>query len=359
MAAIPRDASIDSTLAMLRDTYRFISKRCQFYGSDLFETRIMLRKTIYQPTLFMRGGIMPGRIEKTLFGRGGVQGLDDAAHRHRKKMLLSVMTPAQVEQLIETASREWHIAARKWASMGEVVLYDALQELLTRAACTWAGVPPREEETRLRTRQITALFDDAATLGPRHWWARLARKFAERWMSRIVAQIQTGDLTPPPTSAAHIIAGHQDLTGGFLSHRIAAVELLNVVRPTVAVAVYITFVAHALQSHPECRQKLRSGEKGYAELFAQEVRRFYPFFPFVMARARHDFDWKGYKFSRGTRVLLDLYGTNHDTRTWRAPEKFDPDRFRKWDPSLYNFIPQGGGDPAVNHRCPGERNCPN
>lgn len=53
-------------------------------------------------------------------------------------------------------------------------------------------------------------------------------------------------------------------------------------------------------------------------------------------------------------MILDLYGTNHDVRTWDAPEAFWPERFRQWDGNPFNFIPQGGGDHVVNHRCAGE-----
>src|SRR3546814_12288022 len=84
------------------------------------------------------------------------------------------------------------------------------------------------------------------------------------------------------------------------------------------------------------------------------VRRFYPFFPAVAALVRREFEWRGYHFPSGRRVILDLYGTNHDARTWNASEAFRPERFREWDESPFNFIPQGGGDHNVNHRCPAE-----
>ena len=57
---------------------------------------------------------------------------------------------------------------------------------------------------------------------------------------------------------------------------------------------------------------------------------------------------------RGTGVLLDLYGTNHDGGYWPAPERFDPERFLGEEPDRFAFVPQGGGDPSVHHRCPGE-----
>ncbi|HZY64935.1 MAG TPA: cytochrome P450 [Rubrobacteraceae bacterium] len=53
-------------------------------------------------------------------------------------------------------------------------------------------------------------------------------------------------------------------------------------------------------------------------------------------------------------MLLDLYGTNRDARIWEEPHAFRPERFRDWDGSAFNFIPQGGGDHNNGHRCPGE-----
>jgi fatty-acid peroxygenase len=46
MPQVPRDNRPDATLALLADPYRFVSKQCRAYGSDLFETRLMFRKTI-------------------------------------------------------------------------------------------------------------------------------------------------------------------------------------------------------------------------------------------------------------------------------------------------------------------------
>jgi fatty-acid peroxygenase len=55
---------------------------------------------------------------------------------------------------------------------------------------------------------------------------------------------------------------------------------------------------------------------------------------------REEFDWRGRRFAEGTWALLDLYGTNHDARIWGDPETFRPERFRQWDGSAFDFIPQ-------------------
>jgi fatty-acid peroxygenase len=60
-----------------------------------------------------------------------------------------------------------------------------------------------------------------------------------------------------------------------------------------------------------------------------------------------------YAFAKGAWVFLDLYGTSHHPRIWHDPKTFDPDRFRR-APSAFEFVPQGAGDAALTHRCPGE-----
>jgi fatty-acid peroxygenase len=89
-------------------------------------------------------------------------------------------------------------------------------------------------------------------------------------------------------------------------------------------------------------------------MFLQEVRRFYPFSPFLGASVKKDFIWKHVHFKKGRLVLLDVYGTNHDICRWVKPNRFWPENFAQSNGSLFDFIPQGGGDPATGHRCPGE-----
>lgn len=364
MPEIPRDDRFDSSFALLRDPYRFISDRRRSSGSDLFEARLQFRKTIcmtgseaarlfYDPDRFMRIGAMPKAVQKTLLGVGGVQSLDDDAHRRRKHMFVSLLTAGSVRQMVQLAAEEWRSRLQAWAVADRIRLYPELQSILTRAACVWAGVPLDEAAACMRTRQIVALFDAAGSAGPRHLWSRWARKQADRWMATFVEQVRSGRLRPPEGSPAHKIAWHRDLNGELMPPPVAAVEMLNVIRPTVAVSVYMVLVAHALQVFKDQREKLIR-EPEYAELFVQEVRRYYPFFPAVAARTRREFDWRGFTFPAGRRVVLDLYGTNHDERSWSDPGTFDPDRFREPAPDPFAFIPQGGGNQTNGHRCPGE-----
>ena len=365
MTKMPQEPTLDATARLLRDPYRYIATRCRRFGSDAFQTRLLLRPTIcmsgsdaaelfYDEARFARQGAMPEPVRATLLGKGGVQGLDDEEHRHRKALFVSLMTQDRVAALGARFGEELAVAATRWRSRSEIVLYDALHEPLARAVCAWAGVPLAETEVRRRTRQLVAMFDAAASIGPRHLRSRLARHRAERWLSRVIRDVRVGRIETPPGSALGAIAAHRDLGGQPLPLRIAAVELLNVLRPTVAVAVFITFAAHALHLHPEWRARFRTGDDSGLDAFVQEVRRFYPFFPAVAARVRTGFTWRGMHFPKGRRVMLDLFGTNRDARTWSEPDEFRPQRFREEDGGAFGFIPQGGGDARIHHRCPGE-----
>src|SRR5688572_21604544 len=129
MPEISRERSPDSTLALLAAPYTFIAERCRRYAADLFEPRILLRRTVclngpeaarlfYDLDRFIRQGAMPRRIRRTLIGEGGVQALDGEAHRQRKAMFLSLLAPERVDDLVAAASAEWQVAIRAWEAAG-------------------------------------------------------------------------------------------------------------------------------------------------------------------------------------------------------------------------------------------------
>ncbi|MFG2998535.1 cytochrome P450 [Streptomyces sp. NPDC048340] len=150
------------------------------------------------------------------------------------------------------------------------------------------------------------------------------------------------------------VAVHRDSDGRLLDPRTAAVEMLNIIRPAIALAWFGVFAAHALHREPVHRERLLADNGTYARAFAHEVRRFYPFAPFLGALAAHDLEWQGTVLPEGGLVLLDLYGHDHDPELWPQPYHFDPLRFLGREPTADAIIPQGGGDARTGHRCPGE-----
>lgn len=267
---------------------------------------------------------------------------------------MSLMTDEGIRRLADLTREQWSAYAQKWSQMDKIVLFKEVREILCRASCAWTGVPLPESEIEQRTKDLGAMIDGSGAVGLKHWRGRRSRKRTEKWIEEIIQQVRNNKLKISEESALYAIAMHRDLEGKLLNKHTAAVEIINILRPTVAIARYVVFAALALHEYPECRQKLQDGGDEYCEWFVQEVRRFYPFFPFAAAVVSQDFDWHEYHFSQGTKVLLDLYGTNHDPQLWSDPEDFNPERFREWDGGKFNLIPQGGGDFYINHRCPGE-----
>lgn len=365
MTPIPRDPSFDSTLPFLTEGYRFIADRCERFESDVFETRIMFRRAIcamgedaaamfYAPDRFTRRRAMPPNALTLLQDFGSAQMLDGETHRQRKKMLMSLMTPERLRQLTTLLEEQWQTRISAWSDMDEVVLHHEVEQLLCSAVCQWVGVPLTEAAVQQRTREFSAMIDGAGSIGPRNWRGLLLRTRNEDWAYSIIHAIRAGHTSLPGGCPAQVIAMHDGSDGKPLDSEVAAVELINLMRPTVAVARYITFAALALHDNPACRERIRAADDNYLEWFVQEVRRFYPFFPAIGGRALTEFEWRGNRFPPDTWVLLDVYGTNHDKRIWGDPEIFRPERFREWNGSPYNFIPQGGGEFDFGHRCAGE-----
>jgi fatty-acid peroxygenase len=198
------------------------------------------------------------------------------------------------------------------------------------------------------------MVDGFATAGPRHWRARRARGRQQRALGQLVQRVRAGEQAVPEGSAVAVVAAHRDSDGALLEPRVAAVELLNVIRPTVAVSWFLAFSAHALHRWPHLRVPLRSGDPQAGWAFAHEVRRFYPFVPLLAGKAVTDLEWDGERVPAGGLVLIDVWGQDHDPALWEDPWSFRPERFVGREIGPYELIPQGGGSPVTGHRCPGE-----
>ncbi len=108
------------------------------------------------------------------------------------------------------------------------------------------------------------------------------------------------------------MAFYRDIDKNHLDSHMAGVELINVLRPIVAISTFIVFEALALHEYPKSKDKLLSGDENELKMFVQEVRRYYPFTTLLGARVKKDFVWNKCKFKEGMLVLLDVYGINHD-----------------------------------------------
>jgi fatty-acid peroxygenase len=348
------------TVRLLRDGYRAVANlRAAHDGADWFPARMLGRRalvvrgeegvrTFYDPDLVSRRGAIPAPIRLLLFGPGAVHGLDGEAHARRKQLHLDVVSAAGVRRLAEEVGTRLGAATAAWSGAGSVRLFDELVDVYGAAVLAWGGTKADEAESRWVSRELARIVDGfgvAGTAYPRAW---LARVRTTRWARDRVRDVRAGRLSPPADSPLARIAATD------LSHTVAGVELLNVLRPTVAVAYFGAYAAQAIEARPGWKHRLASGPDADRRAFEHELRRWYPFTPLLTGRLLHDLDWEGRTFPRRGFLVLDVLGTNRDPRRWEAPDEFRPERFLDREPNAFEYVPQGGGDPSVGHRCPGE-----
>ncbi|MFM9590373.1 cytochrome P450 [Streptomyces scabiei] len=363
-----RTPLVDSSLSLLVRGYTWLPDRRRRATGPLVRARLTGRPAValrgpeavrffYDERHVERASALPGPVLGTLFGHGAVHTLDGPPHRVRKDLFLSLLTgPKAVAGLVDHVTRAWDAAEASWPHRPSVVLFDEASRVLTLGVCRWAGIPlhGRDADGAAPATDLVAMVDGFASPGPRHWRARRARGRREAWLARLVSDVREGAATAPAGSALDVVARHEDADGLPLDPHTAAVELLNVIRPTVAVCWFVAYAGHALHLRPDVRERLAEADPEYAVAFAHELRRFYPFAPFVGGRAVTDLEWRGEPIPAGALVLLDLYGQNHDPGQWDLPYTFEPQRFLERPPRRDDLVPQGGGDRATGHRCPGE-----
>jgi len=310
---------------------------------------------LYDEAHVRRAHAIPEPVQGTLFGKGAVHTLDGEVHRVRKAMFVALlMREDGIAALVEQATAAWDAAAAGWTGR-RIVLLEESAQVIAGTVCRWAGVPITDDEVPALARDLVAMVDGFATGGPRHWRARRARGRREAWLSTLVDDVRSGTVTVPEGCPVDVVSRHTDAGGERLDPRVAAVELLNIIRPTTAVAWFMAFSGHALIRWPEHRERLASGDPAFAEAWAHEVRRYYPFAPFIGGRAPQETSYDGERIPKNSMVLLDLYGQNHDAELWPDPYAFRPERFLGREIGEFELVPQGGGDPRTNHRCPGEQ----
>jgi fatty-acid peroxygenase len=356
-------AGPDRSVPLRRVGYPYLLRLRERWHTGTAEIRLLGRRTtvlsgpegvrlFYNEDLMRRRDALPRPLARTLFGRGAVHGLDDAEHQHRKSMFLRVLDDKAAHDIAAITDELWRGPEHFCVVDPEAVFGQAV-DVHCAAACRWAGVPADAVDPALG-RDLMTIVDGFGSLGPRWLRARGARRRVDKWARRLVARARGGHRKVESDSPLGVLAAATAPNGTLLRTRVAGVELINVLRPTVAVAYFVAFTAHALQEHPELRERLHAAPEEVLEAFAHEVRRYYPFVPMLAARARRSVTFQGRPLVAGRRVLLDVYGTLHDPQLWDEPERFDCARFR--DGSVpEHYIPQGGGDVVTGHRCPGER----
>lgn len=317
-------------------------------------------RTFYDPENFKREGAMPKPVLKTLFGEGGVQTLDGEEHRHRKNYFMDLMTPERMDAYHELLAK--NLSEELDKQHGEFELFELANRVLFNSITEWCGINLEQfdSETLVKlARNQISMISGAVTSPIDHLKGVKDRNESEKWAQELIKEARTHPVPGKEHLALYAFANATDLDGELLPVEVATVELLNIIRPTVALTVWIALMGHALFAKNDVREELKSDFANLQDPFIQEMRRYYPFFPMLPAVAVRDVEVDGYTIPKDSWVVLDVYGSNHDARTIESPERFDIQRYvgRAKDISYeeeYEMIAQGGGKFRDMHRCAGE-----
>lgn len=174
-----RHPLIDRTLSVAAEGYAWLPNRVRESSSDVVRSRLLGRAAValrgpdavrffYDERHVRRHGAVPEPVLGTLFGHGAVHTLDGPAHRARKSLFLPLLHVDSVAGLVEEVGRAWDEAVATWSGRSRVVLFEEAGTVLTRGVCDWAGDPLRRDEAAPLARDLLAMVDGFAGLGPRH-----------------------------------------------------------------------------------------------------------------------------------------------------------------------------------------------
>jgi fatty-acid peroxygenase len=197
---------------------------------------------------------------------GSVRLREGGAHRRRKGMFMSLVTPEAVSDLAERFEGEWRhrlppLGARRGGH-----------------AVRRAGRDPCARGLRLGERAAgraggRAAHSGACRDGRRHGLGRPPQLATQLLRAlRVLGAWRRG--AGPLRRAAGIgrlgpgdIASHRDHGGWAFDVKVAAVKLISVLWPTVAVAEFIVFAALALHERPELKDRVREDDGAFLDAF--------------------------------------------------------------------------------------------
>lgn len=368
---LPKDSGMDNTFKVLKEAYTYVPCRLEKFNTKAFQTKAMGMKPIvvisgkeaaelfYNNDVMQREKTLPKRVVNTLFGKGAIHTTKGKVHVDRKALFMSLMTEENLKYLRELARNHWFVHTEHMQTQDEVNIYKESIYVLTKIGFRWAGIRQTAEEAERNAKDMDVMIDSfkglGQTLGSGYRKAKKARARVEQFLEDQIVAVRNGEIKAEPGTALYEFAHWEDYKGNQMDARLCAVDLMNVVRPLAAVNRFVSYAVKAMIEYDQERLKLQvTDDPNYAYKFAQEVRRIFPFVPFLPGKFKKTVEFDGYRIKKGTFTLLDVFGTTHDPDLFENPYQFNPDRFDNWDGSPFDLIPQGGGDFYTNHRCAGE-----
>src|SRR5699024_7160195 len=132
------------------------------------------------------------------------------------------------------------------------------------------------------------------------------RKKSEKWARKLIESAREHPVPGKENVALYAFASAKNLIGELLPLDTAAVELLNIIRPTLALTVCSAFICYVLFIRSDIYVQLNSNCDELLDSFFLEMRRYYLFFYSVLVISLQEVEIDGYKIPDDSWVALDL-----------------------------------------------------
>jgi len=365
---------IGETIAFLRDPH-FAQKRQKKYG-PIFKTHIMGRPTVILTGSEANRFILSSDMDRFSWREGWPDTFKEllgeslflqegAEHQRNRKLLMPAFHGKALANYVATMELLTRSYVEKWEKLGTFAWVAEFKQLTFDIASTLLI----GSESGQQTAYLSRLFSDLTNglfAPPLRWgWTTYGRALQAR--DRLLAHIEEVVLQrqeQPTQDALGLLVQSCDEEGNKLSMQELKVQaLLLLFAGHETTTSMMSSLCMALAQHPDVMEQVRAEQQQvgvdgdltidqlrqmtYLDLVLREVERMYPPVGGGFRGVIESFEFNGYHVPKGWLALYRCTESNRDSRIYKDPDLFDPDRFapsraehKKQEFSLVTF---GGG----------------
>lgn len=273
---------------------------------------------------------------------GTMLALDGEAHRQLRGTIAPPFTPRQVRRsdIVAVIAEVARAHVRRWLQAGRIEVLPATQELALEIIVRLIGVPPRNLAAwgRQYRRYMLSLLPSRLPT-PTHWWARRARRWLDRGMREIVAELRAaGD----DTTLVGGIANARDEHGALLPvDRLIPNLLLLALAGHETTANSLAWAILEQARDPDSQARARVEVEGadltalaldseqftWAERQFREALRLYPPVHSLVRKLVAPLTIAGVELPAGTLINVPVAHFLRDPAYGADPGAYDPGRF--------------------------------
>ncbi len=288
---------------------------------------------------------------------------DGDIHRRQRRLVQPAFHRKRVESYAETMISQTRQTLDRWQVGDELDMSQALQELTLRIIVqALFNVDLQAQDARL-TKLFSDVFESQRTGPLGEWLTRLgiraprrvreARAQLDQFVYDLIAQRRADERDHGDVLSMLLDARDED--GGAMSDRQIrdqAMTLIAAGHETTSNALAWTFylLSQNLGAYDRLRAEVAEtlGDQSatvadlprmpYLDAVITEAMRIYPPAWVVNRAALEPFEFAGYQFSAGGRILVSQWLIHHLPDVWGDPEVFRPER---WTPEYRQRLPRG------------------